>query len=283
MPQHPITGQRFGIRIILAPGLLHQAHWLVFALPGMHRGSAKRLHQTSSRKPIAHWAAGWPRQSSGHVRFFLLVLRIGAGDPVFGALPVGFQAFERAAHTFVGDGGGDDALLEADLGCQLQGPHTALFAKVARTAMQEVFQAHQPVLREAGMQPMGARGAFLQHRQPRRIELVDHIAHRLVVAAQLVRNRWGSFPARRCPQDLAAAHHKGIGRTQSCLDLVLFVLGQRSELTLPCLSHRHFSVCDHVLHSRPHGWASLIPARFSSLQHDLISWTRLLPRRHYTR
>src|SRR6266851_2598802 len=76
---------------------------------------------------------------------------------------------------------------------------------------------------------MGARGAFLQHRQPRRIELVDHIAHGLVVAAQLVRNRWDPFPACRCSQDLAAAHHKGIGRTQSCLDLVLFVLGQRSD------------------------------------------------------
>lgn len=148
---------------------------------------------------------------------------------MFGALPVSFQAFERAAYAFVRDGAGDDALLEADLGCQLQGPPPALFAKVARTAMQEVFQAHESVLREAGVQPMGARGAFLQHREPRRIELVHHIAHRLVVAAQLVRNRWGSFPACRCSQDLAATHHKGIGRTQSRLDLMLLVLGQRSD------------------------------------------------------
>ena len=146
-----------------------------------------------------------------------------------GALPVGLQAFERAAHTFVGDGGGDDALLEADLGCQLQGPEPAVFAKVARTAMQQLFEAHQPVLREAGMQPMGARGAFLQHREPRGIEFVDHIAHGLVVAAQLAGNRRGSFPARRGSQDLTAAHHKGIGRTQSRLDLLLFVLGQRSD------------------------------------------------------
>src|SRR6266568_2629210 len=76
---------------------------------------------------------------------------------------------------------------------------------------------------------MGARGPFLQHRESRGIELVDHIAHGLVVAAQQPSNRRGSFPARRCSQDLAATHHKGIGRTQSRLDLVLFVLGERSN------------------------------------------------------
>jgi len=135
--------------------------------------------------------------------------RIGAGDPAFGPLPVGFQAFERSAHAFVGDGGGDDPLLETDLGCQLQGPQPALFAKIARTAMQEVFEALQPVLREAGMEPMGTRGAFVQHRQTRSVELVDHIVHGLVVAAQLASNFRGSFPTRRCSQDLAAAHHTG--------------------------------------------------------------------------
>src|SRR6266704_1076970 len=76
---------------------------------------------------------------------------------------------------------------------------------------------------------MGARGPFLQHRESRGIELVDHIAHGLVVAAQQPSNRRGSFHARRCSQDLAATHHKGIGRTQSRLDLVLFVLGERSD------------------------------------------------------
>jgi len=69
----------------------------------------------------------------------------------------------------------------------------------------------------------------LQHRQPCGIELVDHIAHGLVITSQLVRNHWGAFPARRCSQDLAATHHKGIGRTQSRLDLALVVLGQRSD------------------------------------------------------
>ena len=92
------------------------------------------------------------------------------------------QAAQRAAHAFVGDGGRDDALFQAQLGCQLQGPHTTILAQVAWTAMQEVFQ-----------------------------------------------DRWGAFPACRAPQNLAATHDKRIRRTQSRLDLTLFVLGQRSD------------------------------------------------------
>src|SRR5258708_38089658 len=85
---------------------------------------------------------------------------------------------------------------------------------------------------------MGTRGSFLQHRQTRRVELVDHVAYGLVVAAQKARNLGGSFPTRRCSQNLAAAHHKGIGRTQSRLDLVLFVLRERSDK----------NGCSHALH-----------------------------------
>src|SRR3989449_726364 len=74
-----------------------------------------------------------------------------------------------------------------------------------------------------------ARGAFLQHRQPMGIEAVDHIANRLVVASQLASDSGGSLPPCRCLQNLAAAQHKGIGRTQSCLDLALFVFGERTD------------------------------------------------------
>lgn len=48
--------------------------------------------------------------------FFLLVLRIGNGHPVFGPLPVGFESFEGAAHAFVGDQARDGSLFEAHLG-----------------------------------------------------------------------------------------------------------------------------------------------------------------------
>src|SRR5260370_26968685 len=36
LPEDAITGQRFGIGIVLAPGLLHQPDGLVLTLPGMH-------------------------------------------------------------------------------------------------------------------------------------------------------------------------------------------------------------------------------------------------------
>src|SRR6266566_3932463 len=36
LPKHPRTGQGLGIRVVLAQGLLHQAHWLILALPGVY-------------------------------------------------------------------------------------------------------------------------------------------------------------------------------------------------------------------------------------------------------
>ena len=52
-------------------------------LPGVQSDSTRLHRQIQSPR----WAAGWPRQSNGLGRFFSLVLRVGAGDPVFGALP----------------------------------------------------------------------------------------------------------------------------------------------------------------------------------------------------
>src|SRR5205085_12546965 len=51
LPEHPITSQRFGVRITLDPGLLHQAHRLIL-LPAWAwmRGSANRLHHTRVQK-----------------------------------------------------------------------------------------------------------------------------------------------------------------------------------------------------------------------------------------
>jgi hypothetical protein len=69
----------------------------------------------------------------------------------------------------------------------------------------------------------------LQHGQAGRIEVFDHIAHRLVVAAKLAGDCGSAFSASRSQQDLAPAQDKGIGRAQSFLDLVVFVLGQRSD------------------------------------------------------
>ena len=60
---------------------------------------------------------------------------------MFGPFPVRSQAFERSSQALVGDRHGDDASLEADLGGQFQGPGAALFAKIAGTAMEPLFQS----------------------------------------------------------------------------------------------------------------------------------------------
>jgi hypothetical protein len=87
--------------------------------PEAERSGSTRPHH-HSQSPS--WAVGWPRRSNGLVRFFYQGVGIGAGDPVFGALPVGTQAFEGTAHALVGHQAGDDVLLDADLGGQVQGP-----------------------------------------------------------------------------------------------------------------------------------------------------------------
>jgi len=61
--------------------------------------------------------------------------------------------------------------------------------------MQQVFELFGFFLREGGGQPMRARRALLQDGQARGIETMDHVAHRLVVAAQLVRNLGGALPS----------------------------------------------------------------------------------------
>ncbi len=51
LPEHPITGQGFGVRIPLYPGLLHQAHWLMLILPGMDARKRKPAPPDFVQKP----------------------------------------------------------------------------------------------------------------------------------------------------------------------------------------------------------------------------------------
>jgi len=66
-----------------------------------------------------------------------------------------------------------------------QRPGAALLAKIVRAAVQQLFEPFGSFLREGGAQSMGTRRSFLQDMQCRGVELVDHVAHSLVVAAQL--------------------------------------------------------------------------------------------------
>ena len=66
---------------------------------------------------------------------------VSCSHPLFPVLKEGpprlllLARFHLVAHPV-----GSEALLEADLGCQGQRPHTGLEAKVARAAMQEILQ-----------------------------------------------------------------------------------------------------------------------------------------------
>src|SRR5260370_5220399 len=72
LPKHPVTSEGFGIRITLLPSLFHQAYRLLH-IPAWacRRGSAKRLHHTSSRNPMPSLAVRSPKRSNGSVPFFL--------------------------------------------------------------------------------------------------------------------------------------------------------------------------------------------------------------------
>ena len=78
LPEHTVARQRLGIRVVLAPGLLHQPYGLVKALPGVNLGSAKRLHQTSSPKPIAQFGC-WLAQAIKRSRAFFFAGTTGQG------------------------------------------------------------------------------------------------------------------------------------------------------------------------------------------------------------
>ncbi len=110
LPEHPITGERFGVRITLYPGLLHQAHWLILILPGMDarkRKPAPPDFVQKTNRPAA--------------------LLAGPGE-------------QPIAGVFFRDEPGSEALLEADPCGQGQRPHTGIEAKVAGAAMQEILQ-----------------------------------------------------------------------------------------------------------------------------------------------
>src|SRR6266849_4604498 len=71
LPKHAITGQRFGIRVVLAPGLLYQAHQLVLALPGVHLRQRKAAppHFIAKANRPARLLAGPSNQAVPRVFF----------------------------------------------------------------------------------------------------------------------------------------------------------------------------------------------------------------------
>ena len=95
LPEDPITGKGFGVRIILLPGLFDQVGWLILALPGTQRRQGKatpphliqkadgptRLSARPSNQPIAgvffsrYWGSGLVIQCLARFQLFPNLLR----------------------------------------------------------------------------------------------------------------------------------------------------------------------------------------------------------------
>jgi len=137
---------------------------------------------------------------------------------------MGAQALQSPAHARHRRFVGDNPLLETDSGCQFQGPEATVEAKVAGTAVQECFQLLGRFDREGGSESMGTRRTLFEHGESGCVEAFDRIANGLVVATQVRSDRRCTLATGGSQQDLAASQHEGIRRTQSRLDLPMFVL-----------------------------------------------------------
>src|ERR671911_498425 len=98
-------------------------------------GSATRLHQHSSKKPMAHRGSA-SAVSISRSRLFLFVQGIWGGDPPLGLLPA------YAQKTREGGAGGlprdplfGEALFEGGLGGHLQSPQARLIPELPRRSV----------------------------------------------------------------------------------------------------------------------------------------------------
>jgi len=72
LPKHPVTGQRFGIRITFLPGLFHQAHRRLCILPGMQARKREAAPPYLIQKPnCPAWLCARPGDQAVACRFFL--------------------------------------------------------------------------------------------------------------------------------------------------------------------------------------------------------------------
>jgi hypothetical protein len=58
---------------------------------------------------------------------------------------------------------------------------------------------------------------------------MDGVAHRLVVAAQMMSDLEGSFSSGAGQEDLTTAQNEGIGRAQACLQMLALGVAQGTQ------------------------------------------------------
>jgi hypothetical protein len=128
---------------------------------------------------------------------------------MFGALPGHPQPAEGHPNGFVADQPRGEALGKTDFGGQCQRPETRGLAKRPWTLVQQRPEG----LAGASVEDRG-RGTWsgrlgLQRREATLVERMQRVAHRLIGAAQVVRNGRGGLLLGTGEEDLATAYGKG--------------------------------------------------------------------------
>ena len=148
--------------------------------------------------------------SSGPAAFFQHVCRVWAGYPVFGTFPGDVKTFQRDSNGFSAYQPFRYFFTKTDFRQQIQRPQTGFFAKIARALMQEVFQLLDRFRCKRRSDVMRSVGSSFQNIQTACVEFLDHIAYRLVIAAQGSRDSSCRFFTRTCQHYLTPADFKSI-------------------------------------------------------------------------
>src|SRR5262249_15062935 len=116
--------------------------------------------------------------------FFSRVLRVGADQPMPGALPADAQALEDQADGLAAEPARRPALLEADLGGQPQRPQAGGLAEVAGRLVQQGAEVFVAFLGPGGVAGLGSGGLLAQAGQPLDGKGAQNVADGLRGAAQ---------------------------------------------------------------------------------------------------
>ncbi len=214
--QHAVAGQGFGVGIVFGDRLFHQAQRLVRLGPGVQEwlGQPAPPHLIGKAQRPVRVRCG-QRDQTVAAPFFRAYSGSGLVIHCLARSQLRPQALQGEANRLAADPRRRQALGAAHLGGQVQGPQTGGMAELARTAVQQRAQLLGAFAGE-GLRTgvVGPRGALAQRVEPTRVEGVQRVEHRLVVAAHLLGDAGSALAAGAGQQDLAAPQDKGVLRAQ---------------------------------------------------------------------
>lgn len=124
-----------------------------------------------------------------------------------------------------------ESLLETHLGGHLHGPQAALLAELSGAPVEHLAQSLRFLLLKGAMNGVRAvRASSECLRKTFLVELVDGVAHRLRVTAEVAGDLVGVLACVTGEQDLATAQGEGIRRAQSRLQGLALGVAQRTHV-----------------------------------------------------